>query len=617
MAMQQYVQNLLADYADDQTLNDFKHAETFSKAVEQGKFSPSQLNAFRDAGMLTGGNKAQGTVTRHGMGADGRQITEPVSQTDINSTPLTDSVNVSSQNNEQGAWYNATDSWSGPTGDVDWQKNAGMMGLSTDEFNRFQNVRQELVNNAYDGRISEDEFNTEWLKLLDNFGVDPVVQGTDKTYFLDPGLPGVNPYGEQGNIKGVFGQDADLAGMYRRHAKTEGTDMPNEFSEIGPIATALAGGYFLGPALASQLGGGIVGAGGAGGLLTGANQALWGQDIDPESMAYAALTSGGLTGLNQFLNDGVLQPGMGLDSVDLTGAREATGGFLENIFGGPSSLETVTDVSTGEVLGDRISNTQFIDDAGRLQNINYDTMSSQVVTSQPVLGQALDAVGSVPGVTESATWLAELLNPELSLEGTPESVTYPNETFADPTGELATDPLTEAVMEEAFDPGSVEIVEGPDGEFVFVENKPEFNPDEITQIGVPEIESEGTGGTGEGVDEGDLNEEVFVDTTEDGDEDVVVESDLDQGEGEEVFVDVPNETEEVQIGDLDTPQRETSLVDQSGLPGMLMGGKGEGEFEPFMASVQTEFPLLQRLGITPQQYLAMLFARLQNQGANA
>lgn len=675
MSFAKYVSNLRDDFADDGMLNNFRHADTFQKGLSQGKFTPQQLAMFEQASGGRFSAPVQKKTVTPGQVGVGEITTQDVPPSE-NAEGLLTGGTVKTSNNPEAEVIGSfgdrpvVDTYPGIDSNDSWESAQELYGDSLTretwdgfikEFNRLTQEMGSISKSGgststpepgtrrYDGLIrsikrdnpgfSEAEVQDEFTRL---YGADDYerLQGERKDLLSNMGF---EDYGAGSNAAAFNAGEKTYAfnfetGEFEKRLDRGGWEGTAKglLKESLPIAAAVASGNIFGPTLAQAYGGGIAGAAGAGATLSAGHQLAFDQELDPEGILMSAVTSGATTGLDQFLNDGVINPGLGLDDINVQGARDAAGRLFEDVFGGATSLETVTDVSTGEVLGDRVNAGQFIDDAGRLQDINQFNHAVQTVTSQPVLGQALDTVSNIPGVTEGATYLAEALNPELRLkEEVPESVIYPNETFADPTGELSTDPLTEEIMQDAFDPGSVDIVEGSDGEFVFVENDPKFSPDEISQIGVPELEpdpteGEGGGGNGDNTDpaedegevvvDGDLDEEedIFVDTVNDTTDDI---EDIDDIEEEEVVVDpgdlddVGDEEVVVEPGDLDDDREEQVVVDtasgSSGSSGLSPTGMLGGEHDPFMANILSEFEMLQRLGISPSSYLADTMRRAQ------
>lgn len=131
-------------------------------------------------------------------------------------------------------------------------KNIGMTGVPEEEYRQFLKDLEEL-NNQYNDVFRADErratqsfvdaaefpgqtpdnftsgigpsgpthdaYVDDFYKLVNQYGINPVVEGSDKVYYLDPGMPGVNPYGPDARFNDPSGT---RPGMYTRDERTTG-----------------------------------------------------------------------------------------------------------------------------------------------------------------------------------------------------------------------------------------------------------------------------------------------------------------------------------------------------------------------------------------------------------
>lgn len=503
-------------------------------------------------------------------------------------------------------------------GNADIAKNIQMSGLSEDEFNRFQAQRQQLANEAYAGNISEDEFTTEFLNLTEQYGIPTQVQGTDKTYFLDPGLPGVDPYGT--NIKGVFGTDKDLQGLYRRHAQTEGEGFFGQFDEANtllPLVASLAAGAYA-PGLLASLGASPAVAGaGAGALAGGASSALSG-DFSLQDVVTGAVLGGVSGGF-----------GGGVNNTELTDS------MFGDVLGAANRVDSLNQRDRGNAGAMDIPNPdEVIGSQEQVDQLDEDLLGNLVRFEEWLARQDPNLTPwdwtPPPPPTEDAGGSGGAMEPE---ESEPSESSEPSSGGSGSSqGKLDTegrDPLDPApfILGTYTGDGQMttrdgRLAEAPPGDWEIGEEIPEGS------YGEEDTEEPG-------LDlEGILDQfgDQWITNGMDAEGNLVTDPSVSIRDGELVDLTDPAPTFNGMApdgGQITSPTLGTggpgagdgtgdgtgngsnSGVQQLAQAGMGLFGQGE-EFEDFMASVQTEFPLLQRLGITPSQYLAMLFARLQN-----
>ena len=142
-----------------------------------------------------------------------------------------------------------------------------------------------------------DAYNQDYAALLNKWGVSPVIEGTDKIYYLDNGVSWANPYGESARFNDPQGT---RPGLYTRDARTEGDFQWRSF--IGDMIKAAPIVALTGP-IAGLLGGGTLANAAAAGLTSAGSQYAVNGEIDP----LATLLSAGTGGLNGVGNSGFFE----------------------------------------------------------------------------------------------------------------------------------------------------------------------------------------------------------------------------------------------------------------------------------------------------------------------
>jgi hypothetical protein len=206
-------------------------------------------------------------------------------------------------------WQSSPTEWKG---EID-TKNLSMTGLDKDQYRQFRSELNSLNWYREQGKLSSDDWRAAWEDLTGRYDVPTVVEGTDKVYYLDPGV-NEDVYGT--NIKGNFGE---RPGMYRRHAQTEGEGFFGQFDEaktLAPLAASLAL-----PGLGTAAGLGLGGTS----LLTGAGTAVasgaagneWDDALKTGVLAGGANFLGGLPSGGETAATGATQVPTSLNPADL------------------------------------------------------------------------------------------------------------------------------------------------------------------------------------------------------------------------------------------------------------------------------------------------------------
>jgi hypothetical protein len=133
-------------------------------------------------------------------------------------------------------WYNDPTRW---TGEID-TKNLQISGLDEETYRDFRSRLNSLNWNYNQGNLDDTQYAEAFNFLVEDAGIPTMGQGSDKIYWLDPGID-YNPYGV--NIKGNFGE---RPGMYRTDARTDGDFSAGQFVEnVGDYVTSPQGLFTL------------------------------------------------------------------------------------------------------------------------------------------------------------------------------------------------------------------------------------------------------------------------------------------------------------------------------------------------------------------------------------